>query len=61
MDYVYYSTTREKGPTLKIGKDQTFHDYVEYWIPESRFKSSLTGKRGGWGILPSLRSSRPLL
>lgn len=26
------SNTTAKGPSLKLGKDQLFHDFVEYWI-----------------------------
>lgn len=31
------SNTTAKGPSLKLGKDQLFHDFVEYWIIEKKY------------------------
>lgn len=31
------SNATAKGPSLKLGKDQLFHDFVEYWIIEKKY------------------------
>lgn len=31
------SNATAKGPALKLGKDQAFHDFVEYWILEKNY------------------------